>query len=268
MWVALLYGRGLKTYRRRQGYTDGKKISRNEEGTSMKKLLLLSMVVLAMATLSAGTALAAKGGKNAGCVTIPQGILTYSATHYLAGDPLQPGYDPYGYNYQAHLFNGTYANVYLGGAGFPAYMGNTVAYVAENPTVVTHWAWPYRDVNLGMKWNDAWIANTDCDDDGKLDRHYGFDSYIGSGAWETNHQSDTNLDGTKWTYFVKIIAVPGDAYRVGPANSGIWYTADDVEIGTDIWDQFAIIQEVYNDPSTGDHGLYYGSPAGPGFGKW
>jgi hypothetical protein len=38
-----------------------------------------------------------------------------------------------------------------------------------------------------MKWNDAWLANVDCDGDGLLDRHYGFGSYIGSGAWLTNH---------------------------------------------------------------------------------
>jgi hypothetical protein len=29
---------------------------------------------------------------------------------------------------------------------------------------------------------------------------------------------------------------------------------------------FAIIQEVSNDPSAGEHGILYKSPAGPGFG--
>ena len=46
------------------------------------------------------------------------------------------------------------------------------------------------------KWNDAWLSNKDCDGDGLLDRHYGLDSYRGSGAWLTNHQSgEYEVDG-------------------------------------------------------------------------
>ncbi len=116
-----------------------------------------------------------------------------------------------------------------------------------------------------MKWNDAWMSNKDCDGDGKLDRHYGFDSYIGSGAWLTNHQSgEDTRDGEvcKWNYFVKIVAAPADAY----GYEGNWYTADGVEIGPVIWGSFAIIQEVENDSCAGLHGLQYKSPASPGFG--
>jgi len=81
-----------------------------------------------------------------------------------------------------------------------------------------------------MKWNDAWISNKDCDGDGKLDRHFESDSYVGSGAWLTNHQSgEYEQDGKtcKWNYFVKIVAVSADAEEV----DGIWYNADGVEIG-------------------------------------
>ena len=205
--------------------------------------------------------------KKSDCTTIKDGVLTYSPGHYLYGQPLKAGFDPYGYNYQAHMFNGYYANAYLGGAGFPPYEGDSEAYLAENPGAASHWTWPYRDVILLMKWNDAWLSNKDCNGDGKLDRHYGFSSYIGSGAWETNHQSGTyEIDGKEygWNYFVKIIAVPDDAQ----ASDGIWYTADGVEIGTVIWGSFAIIQQVYNDQGTGEHGIEYKSPAGPGFGKW
>ena len=80
------------------------------------------------------------------CTTIQDGVLNYSAGHYLAGQPLQVGYDAYGYNYQSHMFNGCYANVYLGGAGFPPYDGDDDAYLADNPDAENHWAWPYRDV--------------------------------------------------------------------------------------------------------------------------
>jgi hypothetical protein len=119
-----------------------------------------------------------------------------------------------------------------------------------------------------MKWNDAWLSNKDCDGDGLLDRHYGFDSYIGSGAWLTNHMSGTYQDDDgnecKWVYFVKIVAVPADANLV----AGIWYDADGSEIGPEIWGSFAIIQSIYNDPCAGDHGVEYLSPVGPGFGKF
>jgi len=137
------------------------------------------------------------------------------------------------------------------------------------------WCQVYEDVELMMKWNDAWLSNKDCDFDGNLDRHRGYESYIGSGAWLTNHQSGwVEVDGKlrKWTYFVKIVAVPEDAEKepkeVGEEEVDYWYTADGNEIGPVIWGEFATIQEVYNDPSQGAHGILYKSPVGPGFGKF
>jgi hypothetical protein len=53
-----------------------------------------------------------------------------------------------------------------------------------------------------MKWNDAWLSNKDCDKNGKLDRHYGFSSYIGSGAWLTNHASGVYPSETEFTWKV------------------------------------------------------------------
>ena len=118
-----------------------------------------------------------------------------------------------------------------------------------------------------MKWNDAWISNLDRDGDGKLDRHYGFDTYIGSGAWETNHMfGEYEEDGKiiKWNYFTKIVAVPEDAVKI----DGIWYTPDTVEIGPDIWGEFATIMEVSNDAGLDEHGLLYLSPFSAGFGVY
>lgn len=215
----------------------------------MKKLGLV-LVVLAL--------LALPSAANAVCTTLKDGVLTYSTGHYLAGQPLKVGFDPYGYNYQAHLFNGSYANVYLGGYGFPPYEGDDAAYLAANPTVVNSWVWPYRDIQLGMKWNDAWLSNKDCDGDGKLDRNYGYPSYIGSGAWETNHMSGGGGED-QWTYFVKIVVAPADATK----TDGGWCAADGTEIGPAIWGAFAIIQEVES-----GLGATYVSPAGPGVGKW
>jgi hypothetical protein len=174
------------------------------------------------------------------CATIPSGTILNSL-----GEVILPGYDKWGYNYQAHMFNGTYCNAYRDAA----------------------WCQPYKDDVLMMKWNDAWLSNMDCDGDGLLDRHYGFPSYIGSGAWLTNHMSGVyEQDGKEchWVYFTKIVAAPADAYKVGD----VWYSSAGQEIGPDIWGDFAIIQEVNNDPCGGYKGLSYKSPVGPGFGKF
>ncbi len=220
----------------------------------MKKIgMILGCVVILV-----GMIVVSGMAKKSDCTTIQDGVLTYAAGHYLAGEPLMTGFDLFGYNYQAHMFKGSYANSYLGGAGFPAYEGDDDAYLADNPGAANTWYWPYRDVQLAMKWNDAWISNKDCDDNGLLDRHYGLDSYIGSGAWLTNHQSG-GKGKDHWTYFVKIVAVPTDATLDGD----FWYTADGVEIGPVIWGDFAVIQQVES-----GIGVYDLSPAGPGFGKY
>ena len=186
------------------------------------------------------TELALKAG-NGGCTTIQSGELVASD-----GSTIETGYDDWGYNYQAHIFNGGYCDAYRDAA----------------------WCQEWADDHLLMKWNDAWLSNKDCDDDGLLDRHYGFDSYIGSGAWLTNHQSGTYLDENgdecNWNYFVKIVAAPADA----TAEDGIWYNADGIEIGPVIWGSFAIIQEVENDPCAGINGLQYNTPVHPGLGNW
>ncbi len=183
----------------------------------------------------------AAGGKHVGCTTIQSGELLTSD-----GEVIVPGYDEWGYNYQAHLFNGGYCDAYRDAA----------------------WCQPYKDVHLNMKWNDAWLSNMDCDGDGLLDRHFGYDTYIGSGAWLTNHQSGEyeSEDGEtcKWNYFVKIVAAPADATSMG----GIWYAADGTEIGPVLWGEFAIIQQVENDRCAGIHGLQYLSPTRPGVGNW
>ncbi len=179
--------------------------------------------------------------KKGDCTTIQDGTLLTSA-----GVVITTGYDVWGYNYQAHMFNGFYCDSYRDAA----------------------WCQDYKYVKLIMKWNDAWLSNQDCDGDGLLDRHYGYTSYIGSGAWLTNHQSGEyeDVDGNicKWTYFSKIVAAPADA----TLSYGIWYTAGGTEIGPAIWGEFAIIQEVYNSPCEGFHGVQYRSPDHPGFGGW
>ena len=181
------------------------------------------------------------GACAAACTTIQSGELLASD-----GSTIETGFDAWGYNYQARMFDGGYCDAYRDAA----------------------WCQAYSDVDLKMKWNDAWLSNKDCDGDGLLDRHAGYDAYIGSGAWITNHQAGEyeGDDGAvcKWNYFVKIVAAPDDAVSDG----GIWWNADGTEIGSVIWGDFAIIQQVENDGCAGLHGLQYVSPDHAGFGGW
>jgi len=201
----------------------------------MKKFAFFTAVAALL--LSATTVLAAKPSQS--CTTIQSGKLLASD-----GSVITTGFDKWGYNYQANMFNGKYCDAYRDAA----------------------WCQPYKEDNLMMKWNDAWLSNKDCDNDGLLDRHYGYPSYKGSGAWLTNHMSGEyegdNSQTCKWNDFVKIVAVPANAVLSG----GNWYTADGAEIGPSIWGEFATIQEVYNDPCGGYKGLLYKSESPTGFG--
>jgi len=199
----------------------------------MKKTILISVLVFSISLFSSMAF--------AQCTTIQDGVLKTSD-----GVVITTGYDEWGYNYQAHIFNGKYCDAYRNAA----------------------WCQPYVNDDLEMKWNDAWLSNSDCNNDGLLDRHYGYLNYRGSGAWLTNHQKGTYLDSKgkkqRWTYFTKIVAAPADAVL----TAGTWFTADGTEIGPVIWAEFVTIQEVYNDTGTGEHGVFYLSPYSAGFGRF
>lgn len=219
----------------------------------MKKHLVVILALVILILPSAALA----GGST--CATIQDGVLKYAPGHYLAGQPLTTGFDPFGYNYQAHLFSGSYANAYLGKDGLPPYTGNDGEYLAANPGAAAKWYWPYRNIKLEMKWNDAWLSNRDCNGDGRLDRpDDNGGSYTGSGAWLTNHTTGGKGKGSLVS-FTKITAVPADAKNV----FGVWYTTGGTEIGPVIWGSFAIVQEVES-----RSGALYVSPAGPGMGRW
>ena len=166
------------------------------------------------------------------CAKIKDGTITA-----INGDTLTLGYDQFGYNYQARLFNGTYdsSDRVLDGK----YQG-----VAAD----------YADDSLIMKWSEDWLSNQDCNDDGKLDRG---DSGTSMG-WLTNHIEGDYLDALgdshHYTYEVKIV------FDNGAACAAAQSTCE--------WGLYNIIQEVYNDPDGGYHGVDRSSlanPAGLGF---
>ena len=170
------------------------------------------------------------------CTKIKDGILYDSF-----GNLLTLGFDQFGYNYQARIFNGTYdsSDRTLDGK----YWGSTGDYV---------------DDSLIMKWSEDWLSNQDCNFDGKLDR--GGPGGTASKGWLTNQIEGDYLGGDgdyhHYTYFAKIV-------WVGPAPSGT-----DPWAATRLWGEFAIIQEIYNDPYGGYHGVdrsHLANPAGLGF---
>lgn len=201
-------------------------------------VLIALVLVLSLSLLMVAPALA---GKPDGCTTIQEGTIVD-----VNGNVVTVGYDQWGYNYQAHMFNGFYENY------------------SRPDTPVTE-----GDIFLQMKWSDTWLSNKDCNGDSKLDRGYKCDPVNANssacfGAWLTNHQWGLDEDGNKWTYFVKIVAVPDDANLV----NGTWYTADNIEIGPAIWGAYAKILQVSNDKALEEHGVLYKSPASPGFGVY
>ena len=183
----------------------------------MRKLMVLTTIGMFLGFLMLASSIAL-AGPIAKCTTIKDGGLTDSL-----GNPLEMGFDQFGYNYQAREFNGTYDSadrkfdgMYYGQSG------------------------DFADDNLSMKWSDDWLSNQDCNGDGKLDRGApGSSGYPNtSQGWTTNHVEGDYIDADgnsqHFTYFIKIV----------------WVGA-----GGSLWGQYEIIQEVYNDPAGGLHGV-------------
>lgn len=192
--------------------------------------ILIAVAAFAFTVLTVGPALA-------DCAKINDGTILDTN-----GNVITLGYDQYGYNYQAHMFNGLYDN-----------------YSRPIPPATT------GDVNLIMKWSDDWLSNLDCNGDNKLDRGLNAKTGVSTGVsmgWLTNHMEGDceTADGgsVHVTYFVKIVYDGGAACAAGSASC--------------IWGVYAVIEEVGEDPTNGvclgQRGLNRSSlvnPAGLGF---
>jgi len=192
----------------------------------MRKLLVLAVLALVVGLFAATTSDTWAGDPKPGKFNTRG-----EATEWL----YDPGFDGFGYNYGALMFNGRYCD-------YDRVIGGD-----------------YCDVDLIMKWSDVWMSNIDSNSDGDLDRGYvdcrgvgtnaGLNQSHCPGAWLTNHQRGVNEDGTRWTYFVKIVYPPGGP--IDADNDGF----DDVTGGEIIWGSFVIIQQGSNDPAADEHGL-------------
>src|SRR3954447_2894600 len=103
----------------------------------MKKVVVVLSVVLLFAFMS-----------YAQCNTIKDGSIVDAV-----GQPITVGFDKFGYNYQAHMFNGSYDGTDRNLDG--TYYGQTGDFVNDK---------------IVMKWSEDWLSNKDCDADHKLDR--------------------------------------------------------------------------------------------------
>ncbi|MHC4322257.1 MAG: hypothetical protein ACYST3_08280 [Planctomycetota bacterium] len=184
------------------------------------------------------------------CSTIQDGTITADDGVTI----ITTGYDEFGYNYQAHVFNGRLCDQdrELGGSEVEC------------------------STDLIIKWNDAWLSNMNCDgDDTLLDRPTDDGgTYHGTGAWATNHLfgkvewPEGSGKYKKWSRFRKAVAVPSDAYIL----EGFWYDTNDTQIGLDLGLGRAMIQDIFNHPDPNlnpdGNGVQYNSPIGPGFGQF
>lgn len=181
------------------------------------------MGFLALTLVMSGTAVAGTT-----CASIKGGTITDTF-----GNVLATGYDAFGYNYQAHMFNGTYDS-------------------SDRVLDGMYWGDPgsvdYADDSLIMKWSDAWLSNQDCDGDHRLDRGLVDGVVHGTSmGWLTNQNEGDYTDGNgshHYTYFSKMV-------WTGP--------------GSPLWGEYTMIQEAYNDPYGGTTGLQ-AKVGTPGFG--
>lgn len=231
----------------------------------MRKLIII-LFCLALVIVFFVPAMA-KGGKDK-CATIKDGTIEYGRVNDPSTEIIPIGYDQWGYNYQAHLFNGLYWN-----NSRPEVPWTEETLIAAGKS--TTW--------LNMKWSDEWLSNKDCNGDEKLDRGYSCnpDNSISSacdGAWETNHQWGSYEDEEteeicNWYYFVKIVYVsPEYGYKAkDPVDDVLyWYTIEgDEKIGSVIWTSYARILQIYNDPCAGETGVEnkWETPVGFGYFK-
>lgn len=191
----------------------------------MRKLFVFTSIIL--------VACSAAVAQN--CTTIKSGLIRDST-----GNVLKTGYDKWGYNYQAHIFNGLYDN-----------FSRPATPVSEG------------SLNLVMKWSDDWIANQDCNGDGKLDR--GLDSKTGisdgiSKGWCTNHFEGDYEDGGVMYHYTEEVKI----VYVGPPPT----TGEDTWATSRIWGSYAIVEDVINDNHGGFHGVdksTLANPAGLGY---
>lgn len=166
-------------------------------------------------------------------------LLGLIATPVMAAKPAGKGFDQYGYNYQARIFNGLFGNA---DENRPSGDGNPDTYFGDSTN-----SYGYLDTDgeyheilvnvagshLVMKWSDAWHMAVFGPDNL---RGTGDEVPWGEGAWCTNHVEGT---GT-------IFDIDGNVIYAGHLTilSKIKWVGDTTGYTNPIWGMMAVIQKV------------------------
>ena len=164
----------------------------------------------------------------------------------MAGKPASVGFDQFGYNYQARLFNGLFGNADENrpGDGNPdTYLGASTDsygyYDADGDfhAVVVDVA----GTHLIMQWSEAWHMAVFGPDNLRYNGDEILWSVAGQDAWLTNHVEGTgtiyDIDGVTVIYQGRLTIL-----------SKIRWVGDTTGYTNPIWGQFAVIQKVISGP--------------------
>lgn len=177
------------------------------------------------------------------------------------------GFNEYGYNWNAHHFNGILLNAILGDyinengdpeSGMDPYTGDDDSYLNDYPFIEFLYGgiiWEYRHVNLVMHWNDTLISR-----EGVYPP-----SWFDTNGWITFHYSGAN-GNKKWSEFQKMVA----ARSTDKLDGGVWYDKNDVKIGIESDFNDLILIQVIETGDVPDYMYYpaYHNPTSSGLGKY
>lgn len=183
--------------------------------------------------------------------------------------------DAYGYNWNAHHFNGYLVNAMVGDNIDPLeeyyhwdpYTGDADAYLEKYPSIANHFFWNFRDVTVVMHWNEALISS---------EGDYA-DTWINTNAWITFNYKMGEGE-TQWSQYQKMVAVKISDHleniitdAEGNITYGEWYSEGDPGefIGYyNMWPDLALIQVVNTGATPPDMWPSFNSPTSTGLGKF
>lgn len=182
-------------------------------------------------------------------------------------NPKYTGFNEFGYNWQAHHFNGILINAVLGdfidesgnpASGMEAYTGDDEAYLEKYPFLAGEdfeMLWSFRNIDLVMHWNKTLISDTGVYPP----------SWFDGGGWITFHYSGIN-ENKKWSQFQKLVA----ARSTDEPKGNKWYDQYDNELGyTSDWPDLIIVKiTTMGEPPEPFLPGSYNSPVSPGLGKY
>ncbi len=185
------------------------------------------------------------------------------------------GFDQWGYNWNAHQFNGYLINAWFGDEmdpeaewykKDPPYNGDWEGYAADHPEVLDYDFYYYGNMTLVMHWNEACISSE------------GVYQYPirDTDAWITFHYK-AGEGKTRWSQFQKFVAVKStdvlEVYYADPNTGdpvlGEWFSEEGESVGQYyLWPDRALVQVVNTGNVPEGMLMGYKGPLGPGIGSY